>query len=324
MISGLRASAHATSLNTLARDVRDHAPQILEAALARLSVRNRTVAARILIVQFVDRCAVSCASGNWDFTSAWAAAAADRYAEIIDVYEVIGAALESVADALALSVDSPLDRAFTSVRADLASAAARPRAVSGATVVEAVDEIDIVLDSLLTQLDQSDVLTAEHSRAVASWCSRLAKRLGLEKAEIVHLTRAGLIHDIGKVMTPTAILTAPRRLDEEEFVIMRRHAEAGAEIVHGVPLIAHFVPPVRNHHERFDGGGYPDRLKWEAIPRAARIVAVADAFNAMIGRRPYRPPMAPSLALEQLVLGRSTQFDPDVVDAMIDVVTCRG
>ena len=105
---------------------------------------------------------------------------------------------------------------------------------------------------------------------------------------------------------------------------MRGHSAAGAAIVAEVPLIANLVPAVRSHHERFDGTGYPDRLKFEAIPREARIVAVADAFNAMIGRRPYRPPLAPSVALEQLVQGRGTQFDPDIVDAMIDVVTHRA
>ena len=88
-----------------------------------------------------------------------------------------------------------------------------------------------MLDELVTRIDASDELTAEHSRAVASWCSRLAKRLGATKQEIVHLGRAGLIHDIGKVSTPTAILTAPRLLDDVEMTIMRRHARAGADIV---------------------------------------------------------------------------------------------
>ena len=133
-----------------------------------------------------------------------------------------------------------------------------------------------------------------------------------------------MIHDIGKVTTPAAILGAPRRLTDGEMQIMRQHAEAGAVIVAEVPLIANLIPAVRNHHERFDGSGYPDRLKWEAIPRVARIVAVADSFNAMIGRRPYRPPLAPSAALERLVEGRGDQFDPDIVDAMIDVVTNKA
>jgi putative nucleotidyltransferase with HDIG domain len=205
------------------------------------------------------------------------------------------------------------------------AAIARPRRIARVSSAhEAIDEIDVVLDDLLTQLDQSDALTAEHSRAVASWCGRLAKRLGSSKDEIVHLTRAGLIHDIGKVTTPAEILGAPRRLDDEEMEIMRRHAEAGAFIVQDVPLIRHLTPAVRNHHERFDGTGYPDRLRFEDIPYVARVVAVADSFNAMIGRRPYRPPLAPSVALERLVEGRGDQFDPDIVDAMIDVVTLRA
>jgi putative nucleotidyltransferase with HDIG domain len=195
--------------------------------------------------------------------------------------------------------------------------------VTAALDREAVDEVDIVIDGMLNRLDQSDLLTAEHSRAVASWCARLAKRLGSSKEEVVHLTRAGLIHDIGKVMTPLAILTAPRRLAEEEMAVMRQHSAAGEAIVLEFPLLANLAPAVRSHHERVDGAGYPDGLKGEAIPREARIVAVADSFNAMIGRRPYRPPLAPSVALEQLIEGRGTQFDPEIVDAMIDVVTNR-
>ncbi len=105
---------------------------------------------------------------------------------------------------------------------------------------------------------------------------------------------------------------------------MRRHAEDGALMIAAMPLVSHMTPAVRNHHERFDGRGYPDGLAGGAIPSFARIVAVADAFNAMIGRRPYRPPFAPSVALERLVESRGTQFDPIVVDAMVDVITNRG
>ncbi len=190
--------------------------------------------------------------------------------------------------------------------------------------MEAIDEIDVVLDGLLVKLDQADVLTAEHSRAVASWCGRLAKQLGGSKSDVLHLTRAGLIHDIGKVTTPAAILTAPRSLTEDEFAVMKQHSAEGEKIVLGVPLIANLAPAVRSHHERFDGAGYPDGLRGEQIPDVARIVAVADCFNAMIGRRPYRPPLAPSVAMERLVEGRGSQFDPDIVDAMVEVLTARA
>jgi len=308
----------------LAAAVRLRAPSIVKTTLDRLGPGDRTVAAKIVATRFVERCAMSAATADWNIVSAWTETTCRRYAGILSTHELIAAALDGVSRAFELGADERNGRAFERARAEVEYVVARPRAVAGPSQHEAVDEIDVVLDDLLSQLDRSDVLTAEHSRAVSSWCARLAKRLGSPKDEILHLSRAGLIHDIGKVTTPAAILSAPRRLDDEEMTVMRRHAEAGALIVNEIPLIANLVPAVRSHHERFDGTGYPDRLKWEAIPRAARIVAVADAFNAMIGRRPYRPPMAPSAALEQLVAGRGDQFDPDIVDAMIDVVTNRA
>jgi putative nucleotidyltransferase with HDIG domain len=297
---------------------------IMNDAVDRLAPAERTVAAKVVAARFVERCAASAAAENWSLLSDWVDTACERYAGVMPATEVISAALDGVSRTIDRSGNVRMRSAFAAARADVEAVLARPRATSGTALREAVDEVDVVLDGLLHRLDQSDVLTAEHSRAVASWCSRLGKRLGSSKAEIVHLTRAGLVHDIGKVTTPNAILCAPRRLDDAEMTIMRDHARAGAQIVAGVPLIANLVPAVRNHHERFDGTGYPDNLKWDSIPHIARIVAVADAFNAMIGRRPYRPPLAPSVALERLVEGRGDQFDPDIVDAMIDVVGNRA
>jgi putative nucleotidyltransferase with HDIG domain len=292
------------------------------AAVDRLGAADRTVAAKIVAARFVERCAASAAAGDWSGLAEWVDAACDRYAGIMPATDVIAAALDGVARAIGHG-DHRTSLAFGAARADVQALLARPRVGAGPALHEAVDEVDVVLDGLLTRLDQADVLTAEHSRAVASWCARLGKRMQSSKTEILHLTRAGLVHDIGKVTTPAAILSAPRGLDDAEMAVMRDHARAGAEIVERVPLIANLMPAVRNHHERFDGTGYPDRLKWESIPQVARIVAVADAFNAMIGRRPYRPPLAPSDALERLVAGRGDQFDPDIVDAMVDVVTKR-
>jgi putative nucleotidyltransferase with HDIG domain len=293
------------------------------AAVDRLAPIDRTVGARIVAARFVERCVASAAAADWSTLVNWVDTACDRYGGIMPATAVIAAALDGVTRAAGHS-DGRAARAFGAARADVEALLARPRAIAGPALHEAVDEVDVVIDGLLTRLDQADVLTAEHSRAVASWCARLGKRMDASKTAILHLTRAGLVHDIGKVTTPIAILSAPRGLDEAEMAIMRDHARAGAEIVERVPLIADLVPAVRNHHERFDGTGYPDRLKWESIPQIARIVAVADAFNAMIGRRPYRPPLAPSEALERLIAGRGDQFDPDIVDAMVDVVTKRA
>ena len=298
-----------------AAELRARTLEIARAAVERLGRADRTIAAKMIALRFVERCAAALASGDPKLLCAWVDRTCERYAGIVCADEAIAAAL----DVIARTHGGVASR----LRAELQPIVARPRLVKAPARHEAVDEVDVVLDRLLTELHQSDVLTAEHSRAVSSWCARLGKRLGMEKADIVHVTRAGLIHDIGKVTTPPEILGAPRRLDEEEMAIMRRHAAEGAAIVARIPLIANLVPGVRSHHERFDGSGYPDGLRSAVIPGVARVVAVADAFNAMIGRRPYRAPLAPSEALERLVEGRGSHFDPDVVDAMIDVVASR-
>jgi HD-GYP domain-containing protein (c-di-GMP phosphodiesterase class II) len=116
-------------------------------------------------------------------------------------------------------------------------------------------------------------------------------------------------------------LHAPRKLTDEEWVLMRSHTTAGEKIVLEASSLAQFAPIVRSHHERLDGKGYPDGLGAEQIPLHTRIVTVADCFNAMIGRRPYRAPMAPASALEQLDANVGKQFDADIVAAFHEVVS---
>ena len=156
---------------------------------------------------------------------------------------------------------------------------------------------------------------------MSSWCSRLARNLGLSAAETALVRRGGLLHDIGKVGTPEEVLNAPRKLTPDEWEIMQRHTLDGADIVADLPILDEFLPAIRNHHERLDGQGYPDGLRAEQIPLSARIVSVADCFNAMIGRRPYRPPMAPSRGIEELERSAGSHLDPEIVAAMIQVVT---
>jgi HD-GYP domain-containing protein (c-di-GMP phosphodiesterase class II) len=186
--------------------------------------------------------------------------------------------------------------------------------------LRAVDPVDAKIDELLFKLSAQDSLTAEHSRSVGMWCWRIAKHLKLPRTESYLVTRSGLLHDVGKTTTPVEILTAARKLDEQEWKIMRAHAASGEHIVGKVSELRLFAPAVRSHHERFDGKGYPDGLERAFIPFAARVVAVADAFNAMIARRPYRAPLPPTHAIEELKRNSGTQFDPAAVQAMIDVV----
>jgi putative nucleotidyltransferase with HDIG domain len=188
----------------------------------------------------------------------------------------------------------------------------------------AIDVIDAKIEDLIYGLATADTLTAEHSRSVAMWCSRLSKRLSLSKEETIYAVRSGLLHDIGKIKTPSSILTAPRRLTDEEWTIMKMHSLEGAAMVEAVPELRSLVAPIRSHHERYDGKGYPDGLSDIGIPLHARIVAVADAFNAMIARRPYRAPLSPAAAIEELKRHSGTQFDRVIVEAMIDVILQSG
>lgn len=185
------------------------------------------------------------------------------------------------------------------------------------------NEIDALIDDFIVALEGTDVLTAEHSRAVGSWSARIARRMGLGTAETTFARRAGLLHDIGKIRVPVHILAAPRRLTTDEWTLMRAHTVDGEELLAGSPMLQAFVGTVRSHHERMDGRGYPDAIPALELPVVTRIVTVADGFNAMIALRPYRRPLHPSEALDELERHRRSQFDPDIVDALADVVGGR-
>jgi putative nucleotidyltransferase with HDIG domain len=304
--------------------LRSSARRIVRETCAALPPGERTVGAKLLASDFVDRCAASAAANDWPSVTAWARSACERYGDALPVERVLRGAMDRVAAAFDPHGDETAALAFERARAELGGALAPPPRRARTQRFETVDEIDVLIDTLLERLDLSDPLTAEHCRAVGAWCARLEKRLGGSHEEIAHLTRAGLIHDVGKVNTPVEILIAPRALSADEMATMRRHTLDGEAIVREIALAAHLAGAVRSHHERFDGKGYPDGLRGTAIPRDARIVAVADAFNAMIGRRPYRLPLSPSDALDQLVRNRGTQFDPDAVDAMTELVAERA
>ncbi|HEX3548978.1 MAG TPA: HD domain-containing phosphohydrolase [Candidatus Elarobacter sp.] len=175
------------------------------------------------------------------------------------------------------------------------------------------------LRTLVERLDTNDPATAAHGRAVALWCSRIAVRMRLSREEQNALVRSAQLHDVGKLAIPAELLRAPRLLSEAEREIVRNHVFDGERILreHGLLM---YRDAVRHHHERFDGRGYPDGLSGEGIPLSARIVAVADAYDAMTGQRPYRFPMTPDRALLEIERMRGTQFDPAVVDVMLAVV----
>jgi len=145
----------------------------------------------------------------------------------------------------------------------------------------------------------------------------VSRELGLSVEELTEVRRAAALHDIGKVAIPDAILHAPRALTEDEWVYMRQHTIIGERIIGAAPELAGVASIVRSSHERFDGGGYPDGLAGEEIPLGARIVAVCDAYDAMVTDRAYRAAQTPEAALAELRRCAGTQFDPRVVAAFI-------
>ena len=179
------------------------------------------------------------------------------------------------------------------------------------------------VDALLATLDACDEATCAHSLATGAWARQIAKRLTLPDDLVERIATAGLLHDIGKIATPTSILLKPGPLDDAEWAVMREHAAAGAAMLAAIPVLADYAPIVRSHHERIDGDGYPDGLAGDAILFEARVVAVADAFHSMVSDRPYRRARLAGEAMEILRAGRGSQWDGLVVDVMIDVVAAR-
>jgi putative nucleotidyltransferase with HDIG domain len=173
---------------------------------------------------------------------------------------------------------------------------------------------------MVRALDARDAYTAGHSATVAVYSRDIAREMGMDDREVdlVHLT--GLVHDIGKIGVRAEVLEKTSALNDIEWAEMRRHSEIGANILIEVEDYQEVSRIVRSHHERFDGAGYPDGLARDEIPLLARVIAVADAYNAMTTMRPYRNAMAPEVAIEQLVNGRGSQFQAELVDAFVRVL----
>src|SRR4051812_19405837 len=172
------------------------------------------------------------------------------------------------------------------------------------------------VDVLARAVDMRDDYTGRHSAQVGELARRVGERLGMTGEEITLLECAARLHDIGKLGVPDTILRKPGPLDEGEWAIMRRHPEWGADMVSSVPGLEQLGLLVGSHHERWDGGGYPDGLAGEAIPLASRVISVCDAYEAMVSRRPYRASLSKRRAVAELADGAGSQFDPQVVAAV--------
>lgn len=155
---------------------------------------------------------------------------------------------------------------------------------------------------------------------VADYAVLIAKELGFSDSELENLHKIGLLHDIGKIGVPDSILNKPSRLTEEEYIIMKTHVNIGAEILKDFTLVPHVVDGAKYHHERYDGKGYPNGLKGEEIPLNARIIGIADAFDAMTANRVYRTAQNMDYVIEELHRCKGTQFDPCLVEIMLELI----
>src|SRR5258707_3826643 len=180
-----------------------------------------------------------------------------------------------------------------------------------------LDSAEQVIFSLAAAVEAKDSLTEKHTQRVGESARHLGSRLGMPEVALDALFRGGIIHDIGKIDVPDSILLKPGPLDPEETIRMRSHVLIGENIVRPLRSASTLLPIIRHHHERFDGRGYPDGLRGREIPRLARIVAVCDAFDALVNDRPYRPRLPVDRALAMLVDGAGHQWDPEVVDLFV-------
>ena len=177
-----------------------------------------------------------------------------------------------------------------------------------------------MMQTLSTTIEAKDEYTRGHSHRVAEYAALIAEELGWDIKEIRNLRNAAHLYDIGRIGIPDSILNKPTRLTEEEYAVIKEHTIIGAEILKNITLIDHVKEVARSHHERYDGKGYPDGLKGEEIPLYARIIAIADSYDAMKSRKIYRNPLADEIIYNEILQSRGKQFDPDIADVFLKLL----
>ena len=176
------------------------------------------------------------------------------------------------------------------------------------------------LETLANTIDAKDKYTNGHSKRVAEYSKDIAKRMGKDDDETIAIYFMGLLHDIGKIGIRDDIINKKNKLTDEEFMVIKNHPTIGYDILKNMTEIPNIEYGARWHHEKYDGSGYPDGLKGDAIPEYARIICVADAYDAMTSTRSYRAVMAQQKVRSEIENGKGKQFDPVIAQIMIDMI----
>lgn len=179
------------------------------------------------------------------------------------------------------------------------------------------------IEDFSRQVYYRDPYTSMHAEHVADLMAGLASQMGMTSDEINLAYMVGIVHDVGKIKTPTAVLQKPDRLNEEEFAVVKAHAAEGAEMLAAIDGAESIIPIMRHHHERWDGQGYPDGLAGDRIPLLSQMLAVCDAFDAMTTQRCYRTPVSLGEALREIRRCADSQFAPAVATAFIEFIRER-
>lgn len=177
-----------------------------------------------------------------------------------------------------------------------------------------------IVTALSGAIDAKDTYTNGHSTRVADYSREIARRLGLSEKEQDDIYMMGLLHDVGKIGVPDAIINKPAKLTDEEYSIIKQHPTMGAEILTNITEFPKLSTGARWHHERYDGKGYPDGIAGDEIPLEARIIAIADAYDAMSSRRSYRDVLPQLQIYSEVQKGKGTQFDPAFAEIMLSMI----
>ncbi|WP_273702669.1 HD-GYP domain-containing protein [Thermoanaerobacter sp. A7A] len=191
-------------------------------------------------------------------------------------------------------------------------------------IKETNENLKDMKNALISALEAKDVYTQGHSQRVCKLVTQIVYKMGIEGKKAEDIITAAKLHDIGKIGIRDEVLNKPGKLTDQEFAEIMDHPVMSYEIINKMKVMENIAKIIRHHHEKYDGKGYPDGLKGEKIPLGSRIIAVADAFDAMTSKRPYRDSFTMAQAIEELKKNAGTQFDPKIVDAFISIIEDLG